>query len=68
MAVLQSGSKCSHTTCMLRFFATSRLAMNPDLYFEIGSINEAPRSLNAEFPFHFRKLRGLMAKTKELSM
>jgi hypothetical protein len=36
MAVLQSGSKCSHTTCMLRFFATSRLAMNPNLNFEIN--------------------------------
>ena len=37
MAVLQNISKCSHTTCMLRFFAVLRLAMNSDLYFEIGS-------------------------------
>jgi hypothetical protein len=35
MAVLQSGSKCSHTTCMLRFFAALRLAMNSNLYFKI---------------------------------
>ena len=37
MAVLQNGSKCSHTTCMLRFFTVSRLALNPNLIFEIGS-------------------------------
>jgi hypothetical protein len=37
MAVLRSGSKCSHTTCMLRFFTVSRLALNPNLIFEIGS-------------------------------
>jgi hypothetical protein len=24
MAVLRNGSKCSHTTCMLRFFTISR--------------------------------------------
>ena len=37
MAVLRSSSKCSHTTCMLRFFTVSRLALNTDLIFEIGS-------------------------------
>jgi hypothetical protein len=37
MAVLQNGSKCSNTTCMLRFFTLSRLALNPNLIFEIGS-------------------------------
>jgi hypothetical protein len=39
MAVLRNGSKCSHTTCMLRFFTVSRLALNTNLIFEIGSIN-----------------------------
>jgi hypothetical protein len=37
MAVLRNGSKCSHTPCMLRFFTVSRLALNPNLIFEIGS-------------------------------
>jgi hypothetical protein len=37
MAVLRNGSKCSHTTCMLRFFTASRLALNPNLFFEINS-------------------------------
>jgi hypothetical protein len=37
MAVLRNASKCSHTTCMLRFFIVSRLALNPNLIFEIGS-------------------------------
>ena len=37
MAVLRNDSKCSHTTCMLRFFTVSRLALNPNLIFEIGS-------------------------------
>jgi hypothetical protein len=37
MAVLRNGSKCSHTTCMLRFFTVSRLALNLNLIFEIGS-------------------------------
>jgi len=37
MAVLQNGSKCSHTSCMLRFFTVSRLALNPNLILEIGS-------------------------------
>ena len=37
MAVLRNGSKCSHTTCMLRFFTISRLALNTNLIFEIGS-------------------------------
>ena len=39
-AVLRNGSKCSHTTRMLRFFTVSRLALNPNLIFETGSINE----------------------------
>ena len=30
MAALRVGSKCSHTTCMLRLFAAPRLALNPD--------------------------------------
>ena len=37
MALLRNGSKCSHTTCMLCFFIVSRLALNPNLIFEIGS-------------------------------
>jgi hypothetical protein len=37
MAVLRNGSKCSHTTCMLCFFTVSRLALNTNLIFEIGS-------------------------------
>ena len=37
MAVLQNGSKCSHTTCMLRFFTVSRLALNTNPIFVIGS-------------------------------
>ncbi len=37
MAVLRNGSKCSHTTCMLRFFTVSRLALNANHIFEIGS-------------------------------
>jgi len=36
-AVLRNASKCSNTTCMLRFFTVSRLALNPNLIFEIGS-------------------------------
>ncbi len=38
MAALRNDSKCSHTTCMLRFFTVPRLALNPDLIFEIDSI------------------------------
>ncbi len=37
MAELRNGSKCSHTTCMLRFFTVSRLALNTNLIVEIGS-------------------------------
>jgi hypothetical protein len=37
MAVLQNGSKCSHTTCMLRFFAVLSFALNHNLIFEMGS-------------------------------
>jgi len=39
MAALRNGSKCSHTSGMLRFFTVSRLALNPNLIFEIGSNN-----------------------------
>ena len=39
MAVLKNGSKCSHTTCMLRFFTVFRLALIPNLYFEMGYSN-----------------------------
>jgi hypothetical protein len=35
--VLRNGSKSSHTTCMLRFFTVSCLALNTNLIFEIGS-------------------------------
>jgi hypothetical protein len=38
MAALRNGSKCSHTTCMLRFFTVSRLALNTHLIIEIGSM------------------------------
>ena len=38
MAALWNGSKCSHTTCMLRFFTDPRLALNSYLIFETGSI------------------------------
>ena len=37
MAVLRNDSKCSHTTCMLRFFTVSRFALNPNLIIEIAS-------------------------------
>ena len=37
MAALRNGSKCSHTTCMLRYFIVSYLALNPNPIFEIGS-------------------------------
>ena len=37
MAVMRIGSKCSHITYILRFFAASHLVMSLDLYFEIGS-------------------------------
>ena len=37
MAALRNASKCSHTTCMLRFFTVSRLVLNPNLIFETGS-------------------------------
>jgi hypothetical protein len=39
MAALRNGSKCSHTTCILRFFTVSRLALTSNLIFEISSIN-----------------------------
>jgi hypothetical protein len=37
MAALLNGSKCSHMTCMLCFFTDPRLALTPNLIFEIGS-------------------------------
>jgi hypothetical protein len=37
MAVLRNSSKCSHTTCMLGFVTVSRLALNPNLIFEMAS-------------------------------
>ena len=37
MAALRNGSTYSQTTCMLRFFTVLRLALNPNLIFEIGS-------------------------------
>ena len=37
MAALRNGSKCSHTRCMLRFFTVSRITLNPNHIFEIGS-------------------------------
>ena len=43
MAALRNGSKCSHTT-LLRFFAASRLALNTNLIFEIGSIFDIKQS------------------------
>jgi hypothetical protein len=42
---LRNGSKCSHTTCMLRFFTVSRLALNPNLILEIGSIVHSEMAL-----------------------
>lgn len=38
MTALRTGSKCSHTKCMLRFFIIPRLALNPNIILEIGSI------------------------------
>jgi hypothetical protein len=37
MAALRNGSKCSHITCVLRFFTVPRLALNPNLILELGS-------------------------------
>ncbi len=50
MAALRNGSKCSHTTCMLRFFAVLRLALNPNLIFEMGSIYF---KVNSGYLIHF---------------
>jgi len=47
MATLWNGSKCSHTTCMLRFFTDPRLALNSNLIFETGSCN-----LRKRFPLN----------------
>jgi len=46
MAVLRNGSKCSQTTCMLRYFTVSRLAMNTNLIFKIGSKNNLSNILD----------------------
>jgi len=43
MVALRNGSKCSHTTCMLRFFTASPLVLNPNLIFEIGSRNNSTK-------------------------
>jgi len=47
MAAVWNGSKCSHTTCMLRFFTDPRLALNSNLIFETGSCN-----LQKRFPLN----------------
>jgi len=47
MAVLWSGLKCSHTTCMLRFLTDPRLALNSNIIFETGSCN-----LRKRFPLN----------------
>jgi len=58
MAVLRNGSKCSHTTCMLRFFTVSRLALNTNLIFEIGSnISICCCGLTPHSPFLVANLR-----------
>ena len=49
MAALRNGSKCSHTTCMLRFFTVSRLALNSNLIFEIGSNKMSHKHLIFQF-------------------
>ena len=46
MAVLRNGSKCSDTTCMLRFFTILSLALNPNLILEIGSIKIVKSNVN----------------------
>ncbi len=53
MAALRSDSKCSHTTCMLRFFIASRLALNPNLIFEIGSSNRDLLNKTTFDPFRY---------------
>ncbi len=35
MEALRKGDKCLHTICMLCFFASASLAMNPDPLIEI---------------------------------
>jgi hypothetical protein len=62
MAALRSGSKCSHTTCMLRFFTVSRLALNPNLIFEIGS------KINPNLADNDRKKTRLTVYGKKISM
>ena len=59
MAALRNGSKCSHTTCMLRFFAVSRLVLNPDLIFEIGS------NINPILPITIERKPDLMFMAKK---
>ena len=49
MAVLWNGSKCSHTTCMLRFFTDQRLTLNSNLTFETGSNNYTLRPITMTF-------------------
>jgi hypothetical protein len=50
MAALRNASKCSHTKYMLRFFTISRLALNHNLIFEIGSNNQLPAILKNLIP------------------
>ena len=53
MAALRTGSKCTAHPAPragLRFFAASRLALNPNLNFEIGS-NIARRSKGLMYAF-----------------
>ena len=44
--MLRISSKCSHTACMLRVFADSRLARNPDPNFEMGAMRYRNRLLD----------------------
>jgi len=62
MAALRNGSKCSNTTCMLRFFTVSRLALNPNLIFEIGS------KINPNIADNDRKKTQVNVYGKKISM
>jgi hypothetical protein len=62
MAALRNGSKCSHTTCMLRFFTVLRLTLNPNLIFEIGS------KINPNLADNDRKKTRLTVYGKKISM
>jgi len=62
MAALRNGSKCSHTTCMLRFFSVSRLALNPNLIFEIGSKNSTKKRSYITYRYTYGLDRNLYYK------